>query len=207
MYCGEPAEEHRKLARSSAQQAVLLDPDNADAHMILGYLRAYEGELVEGLAECEKGLRINPNHAEGWVMLADLRVLEGRAVEAIECARSAFRLNPYRREITIGCLGLLNMQRATIKTPWTRCGTSAGAQARDVSWLPPWRNSEECQKPKKRHENFCWNFRISRFTAMGKHTTIPQRWRPAAFHRRLPQSWSARVRVRLMLMVIVRRHH
>ena len=71
-----PPEEHRPLARSMAQQAVSLDPDNADAHIILGYLRAYEGELAEGVAECEMGLRINPSHDGGWITLADLRVLE-----------------------------------------------------------------------------------------------------------------------------------
>src|SRR5262249_13076422 len=90
---GEPSEEHRMLARSTAQRAVALDADNADAHIILGYLRAYD-ELNEGVAECELGLRINPSHAEGWALLADLRVCEGRPVEGIECAQNAFRLNP-----------------------------------------------------------------------------------------------------------------
>ena len=95
MYWGEPPEEHRPLARSMAQQAVSLDPDNAEAHIILGYLRAYEGDLAEGVAECEMGLHINPNHDGGWITLANLRVLEERAVEGIECANNAFRLNPY----------------------------------------------------------------------------------------------------------------
>jgi TolB-like protein len=95
LYYGEPPEEHRPLARSMAQQAVSLDPNNADAYFTLGYLRAYEGELAEGVAEYERGLHINPNHDGGWNILAALRVLEGRAVEGIECANNAFRLNPY----------------------------------------------------------------------------------------------------------------
>ncbi|RWP09744.1 MAG: adenylate/guanylate cyclase domain-containing protein [Mesorhizobium sp.] len=95
LYCGEPLEEHRMLARSAARKAVSIDPENADAHIVLGFLRAYEGELTEGVAEFEMGLRINPNHAEGWAMLADLRVFEGRAVEGIDCAQNSFRLNPY----------------------------------------------------------------------------------------------------------------
>jgi hypothetical protein len=53
MYCGEPTEEHRPLARSLAQQAVSLESDNASAHVILGYVRAYNGELLEGMAELE----------------------------------------------------------------------------------------------------------------------------------------------------------
>jgi TolB-like protein len=75
IYCGE-GEEHRMLARSAARQAMSLDPENADAHIVLGYVRAYEGELSEGVAEFEHGLRINPNHADGWAMLTNLRVLE-----------------------------------------------------------------------------------------------------------------------------------
>ena len=92
---GEPAEEQQTLARAAARQAVSLDPENADGHIVLGYLRAYEGDLAGGVAEAEQGLKINPNHAEGWVMLADMRVFEGRAEEAIECIRNAFRLNPH----------------------------------------------------------------------------------------------------------------
>jgi TolB-like protein/class 3 adenylate cyclase len=95
MYCGEPVEEHRMLARSAALKAVSIDPENADAQIVLGFLRAYEGDLTEGVAELEMGLRINPNHAEGWAMLADLRVFEGRAVEGADCARNGFRLNPH----------------------------------------------------------------------------------------------------------------
>jgi TolB-like protein len=95
VYCGEAVEEHRALARAGARDAVALDPNNADAHIVLGYLRSYESELAEGVAEFEVGLRINPNHADGWALLADLRGLEGRAAEAIDCARNGFRLNPH----------------------------------------------------------------------------------------------------------------
>jgi TolB-like protein/class 3 adenylate cyclase/tetratricopeptide (TPR) repeat protein len=92
-HCGE-ADENRTLARSAAREAVSLDPENADALIVLGYMRAYEGELAEGVAEIEKGLRINPNHASGWNLLADLRVHEGRAAEAIDCARNYLRIDP-----------------------------------------------------------------------------------------------------------------
>ena len=93
-HCGEP-DENRMLARSAAREAVSLDPENADAHIVLGYVRAYEGELAEGVAEIEKGLRINPNQASGWGSLADLRVHEGRAAEAIDCARNSLRCDPH----------------------------------------------------------------------------------------------------------------
>jgi TolB-like protein/Tfp pilus assembly protein PilF len=93
-HCGEP-DENRTLARSAARAAMLLDPENADALILFGYMRAYEGELAEGVAEIEKGLRINPNHASGWALIADLRVHEGRAAEAIDYARNSLRLDPH----------------------------------------------------------------------------------------------------------------
>jgi len=95
LFCGEPEDKHRPLARSAAERAVSLDPENPDALVIHGLLRGYDGELSEGTAEIEQGLRINPNHADGWILLADLRVCEGRAAEGIECARNSLRLNPH----------------------------------------------------------------------------------------------------------------
>jgi len=95
LYYGEPVEEHRSAARTAAGKAVEIDPENTDAHIVLGYLRAYEGEFEAGVAEFELGLRLNPNHAAGWAHLADLRVFEGRAKEAVDCAENSFRLNPY----------------------------------------------------------------------------------------------------------------
>ena len=95
LFCGEPEDKHRPLARSAAERAVSLDPENPDALVIHGLLRGYDGELSEGTAEIEQGLRINPNHADGWILLADLRECEGRAAEGIECARNSLRLNPH----------------------------------------------------------------------------------------------------------------
>jgi adenylate cyclase len=95
LYYESEAVEHRAFARASAERAVEIDPRNADAHIVLGYLRAFEGEFDAGVAEFEHGLRLNPNHAEGWSLLADLRVFQGRATEAVECAENGFRLNPY----------------------------------------------------------------------------------------------------------------
>ncbi|MBP1887044.1 adenylate/guanylate cyclase domain-containing protein [Sinorhizobium mexicanum] len=95
LYYGQPTDKHRAAARAAAETAVEIDPENADAHIVLGYLRAYEGEFEAGVAEFEQGLRLNPNHSAGWAHLADLRVFEGRATEAVECAENSFRLNPY----------------------------------------------------------------------------------------------------------------
>jgi tetratricopeptide (TPR) repeat protein len=93
MYWGQPAQNAEALA--AAQRAVLLDPENADGHMTLGYLKTYESNLAEGVAEFEMTLRLNPNHADAWAFLADLRVFEGKPEEGIDAAKKAFRLNPH----------------------------------------------------------------------------------------------------------------
>ena len=141
-----------------------LDPDNADAHIILGYLRAYEGELAEGVAECEMGLRINPNHDEGWITLADLRVLEGRAVEAIECARNAFRLNPHPPGDYYWLLGFAQYAAGRYQdaVDTLRHESASGPGIATHPGGRPGATRKNCQRPRKRHENSCWSFRISR---------------------------------------------
>jgi TolB-like protein/Tfp pilus assembly protein PilF len=93
MYWGQDA--HSGEALAAAARALSLDPQNADAHMAFGYLRAYESDLDEGIAELEHALALNPNHADAWALFADIQVLQGDALRAIDCARNAFRLNPH----------------------------------------------------------------------------------------------------------------
>lgn len=94
LHYGEP-DENRTLARAAAQQALSLDPNNADARIVVGYIRAFESDLAGGVAEIETALRLNPNHAWGWTLLADLRVHEGRAAESIDCSSKFLRLDPH----------------------------------------------------------------------------------------------------------------
>ena len=92
---GRSAGSHRSLALAAAQSAVSLDPENAVAHAILGYVLMHEGESDSGAAELTTALQINPNHADGWSFLGVMKVGEGRAAEGIDCLRKAFRLNPH----------------------------------------------------------------------------------------------------------------
>jgi TolB-like protein/Tfp pilus assembly protein PilF len=120
-FWGETIEPHRSLARALAKRAVALDPQNSGAHWILGYVRAYNGELSKGIEEFEIALRINPNHADAWALLGDLKVFEGHAAEALGCMRTAFRLNPYPSGFYYQVLG------------WTQC--AAGQYEDAVSSL------------------------------------------------------------------------
>ena len=102
---GETLGANRAPALDSAGRAVALDRDNADAHMILGYVHAYDGDLTRSSAEFGEALRLNPNHADAWALLADLRVFEGRPDEAIESIEKAFQLNPYPPRLYFWTLG------------------------------------------------------------------------------------------------------
>jgi TolB-like protein/Tfp pilus assembly protein PilF len=95
MYCYE--EDSRDQALVLSQRAVSLDPTNADAHVILGYLKIFANtpDLDGGREQFTTALTLNPNHADAWIFLADLETLEGRSEAALEAGRNAFRLNPY----------------------------------------------------------------------------------------------------------------
>jgi TolB-like protein/Tfp pilus assembly protein PilF len=94
MHWGEGME-HRSLARTAAQKAVSLDPNDAGGHTILGYVLIFDGRPNEGAEELATALRINPNHADAWMFLGELKALEGSAVEGIDHVRKALRLNPH----------------------------------------------------------------------------------------------------------------
>jgi tetratricopeptide (TPR) repeat protein len=92
---GEAMQPHRSLALAAAQRAASLDPGNAGAHAILGFVLHFEGKPDEGAVELATALRINPNHADAWLFLGELKAHEGRAAEGIEDVRKCFHLDPH----------------------------------------------------------------------------------------------------------------
>jgi TolB-like protein len=84
-----------KLARAAAQRAVDLDPDGTGARWVLGYVRAYSGDLEGGIAEFDRTLRSNPNNADAWVMLGELKTHQGRPLDGLNHLENALRLNPF----------------------------------------------------------------------------------------------------------------
>ena len=91
----EPAEPHRPLALELARRAVVLDPNNAWAHTVLGFVLQYEHEYEASAAHLETALRLDPNLADTYAFRTDLLVMEGRSLEALESSAKAFRLNPH----------------------------------------------------------------------------------------------------------------
>jgi TolB-like protein len=91
----EPADPHRRLALEIARRAVAVDPNDAWAHTVLGFVLEYEHEYEESAAHIETALRLDPNHADTYSFRTDLLFMEGRPLEAIESAKQALRLNPH----------------------------------------------------------------------------------------------------------------
>jgi TolB-like protein/cytochrome c-type biogenesis protein CcmH/NrfG len=104
MYLGEPADPYRARAIETAKRAVVLDPDDATAHWILGYILLYERRWAEAAAEFETALRLNPNHSGTWSTMSELFVFKGQPDGAIECAQKALRLDP-THGTAVFCLG------------------------------------------------------------------------------------------------------
>lgn len=94
-FWGEDMETHAVLAREAAEQAIALDPDVAGARWVVGYVRAYAGDLASGIADFETTLDNNPNNADAWTILGELKVHQSLPLEGIQCLQNALRLNPF----------------------------------------------------------------------------------------------------------------
>lgn len=84
--------EHKTL--DLAFHSVRLDPDDYQAHWVLGRLYTYQGKHAQSLAEFDRALSINPNDASLLAISAENLVYCGRLEEALECCQRAIRLNP-----------------------------------------------------------------------------------------------------------------
>ena len=76
------------------EQALQIDPENAEAHYNLGRVFFQEGKLSEAIEHNERALRIRPDYAEAHNNLGAALVRQGRLPEAIGHYEQALRLNP-----------------------------------------------------------------------------------------------------------------
>jgi TolB-like protein/Tfp pilus assembly protein PilF len=95
MYCYE--EDAQLRVQNLAEKAIELDPENADAHVVLGYVSIFngQGDLARGYEHFQRALQYNSNHADAQIFSADLSVLAGRPENALSQAEKAFQLNPF----------------------------------------------------------------------------------------------------------------
>jgi TolB-like protein/Tfp pilus assembly protein PilF len=91
---GAPPEETRAKAISAARKALELDPDLADAHVILATLQQEQWHWADAEAEYRRALDLNPNDADAHAGLASWLMCQGRTDEALAWAKRGRELDP-----------------------------------------------------------------------------------------------------------------
>ena len=94
MLGGAPPEGERAKAIYEAQKGLQLDPELADAYVMLADLHRTQWHWSEAEAEYRRALALNPNHAQAHAGLATWLLCQGRTDEALDWARRARELDP-----------------------------------------------------------------------------------------------------------------
>lgn len=84
----------RAVGQAAARRAIALDPGNAEAHVYLGALQIYEGDLIAGAANIDKAVELAPENATVLDTAAQELVLLGYGDEAVDLARRAVAADP-----------------------------------------------------------------------------------------------------------------
>jgi adenylate cyclase len=87
----------KEATRSSerlARQAVVLDPDNSDAHSCLSRSLFLRGDLKGSRAEAERALALSPNLASAHWRIGDALLFSRKPKEALAAMETALRFDP-----------------------------------------------------------------------------------------------------------------
>src|SRR5262249_55619270 len=101
---GDKQKEAWAAASKSAEKAVAIDPDLAEAHAALGWVRFFiEWKFTEGLTELRLAEKISPSNPTASDLLARVVVYLGQFDEAEKVARRAIELDPlaYQARISL----------------------------------------------------------------------------------------------------------
>jgi TolB-like protein/tetratricopeptide (TPR) repeat protein/DNA-binding winged helix-turn-helix (wHTH) protein len=91
---GAPPTETRPKVISAARKALELDPQLADAHVLLAEAYRKQWRWTEAEAEYRRALELSPNSAAAHAGFAHWLVCKGRTAEAVEWANHARELDP-----------------------------------------------------------------------------------------------------------------
>jgi TolB-like protein/DNA-binding winged helix-turn-helix (wHTH) protein/Flp pilus assembly protein TadD len=94
VFVGAPPSETRPKVINAARKALELDPDLADAHVLLANMYMRQWKWVEAEAEYRRALDLNPNDAAAHNGFSDWLLCHGRMEEALVWARRARDLDP-----------------------------------------------------------------------------------------------------------------
>jgi TolB-like protein/DNA-binding winged helix-turn-helix (wHTH) protein/Flp pilus assembly protein TadD len=94
VFVGAPPSETRPKVINAARKALELDPDLADAHVLLANMYMRQWKWAEAEAEYKRALDLNPNDAAAHDRFSDWLLCHGRMEEALAWARRARDLDP-----------------------------------------------------------------------------------------------------------------
>ena len=101
-YGGLPPREVFPKARSAAQRALALDPQQAEAHTSLAYvLHRFDWQWADAETSYRRALALNPSYATAHHWYAEFLMVEGRLKEARREMRSAQQLDPLSPRINL----------------------------------------------------------------------------------------------------------
>ena len=83
------------LAFENASTAVRLDPNDYQAHWVLGWTDLYKREHEKAIASYQRARELNPNDAELLAEMGNLLIYIGQPKQAIDQVKEAIRLNPF----------------------------------------------------------------------------------------------------------------
>jgi Flp pilus assembly protein TadD len=82
-------------AMEQFQEAVRIDPDNAEAHVSLGSALYGRGLSEQAFAQYRQALAIDGEQSDAWYDLGKVFLDQGKITEAIASFREGLRINPY----------------------------------------------------------------------------------------------------------------
>lgn len=94
VFFGAPPEETRPKVIRATRKALELDPNLAEAHVLLGKIEQRQFQWAEAETEYRRALELNPNDAGANVGLASWLLDWGRTDEALTWARRGRELDP-----------------------------------------------------------------------------------------------------------------
>ncbi len=94
VFVGVPPSETRPKEISAARKALELDPELAEAHVLLADMQQKQWHWTEAEAEYRRALELKPNDAAAHLGLANWLMCQGRTEEALAWSRRARELDP-----------------------------------------------------------------------------------------------------------------
>ncbi|NNK85741.1 MAG: tetratricopeptide repeat protein [Desulfobacterales bacterium] len=82
-------------ATEAIRTALLLDENNSDAHLLIGWLFVMKKNHNNAIASLKRSISLNPNNADAYSMLGFILAMSDQPSEGIKYVKKAIFLNPF----------------------------------------------------------------------------------------------------------------